>query len=183
MLAGVCSTLLLCAIGCDSNKQKTTTEPPATSTVEEADTSFSEPEPFADVDTSDEAVFEEASLEEALEQKIKEILVPVYFEYNSYQLSTESIDKLVQISSFLLENNTMRILIEGHCDERGSAEYNIGLGERRAKSIKDYLTNFGVPAIQLEITSWGKENPVNPNCFDEVCHSENRRAEFKVLAR
>jgi len=148
-----------------------------------ADTNFQEVQPFSSIDTTDEAVFDEAELSEELARRIKEALQPVYFDYNSFKLSSESIEKLTNIGTFLKENAGLRILIEGHCDERGSSEYNIGLGENRARVVKDYLVNYGIKPVRLEVTSMGEEQPAVMMCGDEACHAQNRRAEFTVLAR
>jgi peptidoglycan-associated lipoprotein len=117
--------------------------------------------------------------------KTKEILLPIYFMYDKYDLLPESVTKLGKIAPFLQNNATMRILIEGNADERGSNEYNMGLGESRARTVKNYLISFGIPEKRLEMTSYGKEKPAVPNCGaeDEACHAKNRRVEWKVLAK
>ncbi|MBD3421925.1 MAG: OmpA family protein [Chitinivibrionales bacterium] len=136
-----------------------------------------------EIDTSDEVSFEQANLDAQLQKEIDEKLLPVYFEYNKYTLTSETVGRLGTAASFLNDHPNVRVLVEGHCDERGGSEYNMGLGENRARAVKNYLMNYGVPASQLEITSYGKEQPVNSNCTTETCHQQNRRAEFKVLAR
>jgi peptidoglycan-associated lipoprotein len=110
---------------------------------------------------------------EDLDSKMKEILLPVYFAYDKFDLLP-----------FLQSNTAIRVLIEGNADERGSAEYNIGLGESRARTVKNYLTTYGIPDKRMEITSYGKERPAFPNCGgDESCHAKNRRVEWKILAK
>jgi peptidoglycan-associated lipoprotein len=152
-------------------------------TSQNADTSFHEVNPFANVDTSGGATFKEAQLSEALAQKAKGALQTIFFDYNSYQLSPEAIERLQIIAQFLKENAGLRLLIAGHCDERGSSEFNMGLGENRAKVVKEYLLNIGVQPVRLETTSYGKEQPSVTDCHEDMCHSKNRRDEFKVLAR
>ncbi len=121
---------------------------------------------------------------EDLDSKMKEILVPVYFSYDKYDLLPESVSKLEKIAPFLQSNTAIRVLIEGNADERGSAEYNMGLGESRARTVKNYLTTYGIPDTRMEITSYGKERPAVPNCGeDESCHAKNRRVEWKILAK
>jgi peptidoglycan-associated lipoprotein len=111
-------------------------------------------------------------------------LVPVYFAYDKYDLLPESVSKLEKIAPFLQSNTAIRVLIEGNADERGSAEYNMGLGESRARTVKNYLTTYGIPDTRMEITSYGKERPAVPNCGeDESCHAKNRRVEWKILAK
>jgi peptidoglycan-associated lipoprotein len=121
---------------------------------------------------------------EDLDAKMKEILVPVYFNYDKYDLLPESVARLEKIAPFLQSNSSIRVLIEGNADERGSAEYNMGLGQSRASSVKNYLTTYGIPDNRMEITSYGKERPAFPNCGeDDVCHAKNRRVEWKILAK
>jgi len=121
---------------------------------------------------------------EDLDSKTREILVPVYFSYDKYDLLPESVAKLEKIAPFLQGKTTLRVLIEGNADERGSNEYNMGLGESRARTVKNYLTTYGIADSRLEITSYGKERPAFPNCgTDESCHEKNRRVEWKILAK
>ena len=176
------AAMLLLAVQAKCGKKKDTLDQLPQRTVPQADTTFDEPEAF-DVDTSDDVTFRQADLEAELERLVRQNLKPVYFDFNSYSLTSEGVENLAVAASFLMEHANMRVLIEGHCDERGSSEYNMGLGENRARAVKDYLANYGVASLQVEITSWGKERPVVSGCMDESCHSQNRRAEFKVLAR
>ncbi len=146
-------------------------------------TSFLEVNPFADTDTSDDADFREAVLSESLQKKVAEILKPVYFEYNSYRLTDEAIVQLSKVIQFLKEEKGLRIIIQGNCDERGSSDYNIGLGEQRARVIREYLAAYGIKSIRMETVSFGREMPARKGCHDENCHSFNRRSEFKILAK
>ncbi len=179
--AALVASMLLVSTGCPP-KQPKIEETPEETAPPQADTSFSEPTPIT-IDTSDDVTFREADLEAEIERQVREKLRPVYFEFNSFTLTPRSSEELSEAASFLLEQSSMRVLIEGHCDERGSAEYNMGLGENRARAVKRFLQNYGIPAIRIEVTSWGKERPVRTGCRQESCHQENRRAEFKVLAR
>ncbi|MFW5775397.1 MAG: OmpA family protein [Chitinivibrionales bacterium] len=167
-------------VGCNP---KTTKIEPEPEPVVEADTSFTEPEPLADIDTSDDVSFNQADLDAQREKEVRENLKTVYFEYNSFSLSPAMTDQLGIAAKYMMNNRSMRVLLEGHCDERGSAEYNMGLGENRARAVKDFLLNYGVPSVQVEITSWGKERVAEVGCGDEACHLKNRRVEFKVLAQ
>ncbi len=149
-----------------------------------ADTSFSDVHDFSSVDTSSAAFFREASLSGDLEREAKEALKPVYFDYDSYVLGEIGLERVMNVVQFLGKNPSLRILIEGHCDQRGTSQYNMGLGENRAKVVRDYLLNYGVQPVRLEITSYGKESLAKPGCGDdEGCHSLNRRSEFRVLSQ
>jgi len=176
-------SVLFLLFACNPENAKIETIPEPEPQPEVVDTSFQEPEPFADVDTSDEVSFSEAELEAAFRKEVEQTLVPIYFGYNSFKLSMEATDKLASIADFLERNAGVRILIEGHCDERGSSEYNLGLGENRAKTVKEYLGSLGVAPIRLETTSWGEEKPVEYGCQVEQCHEQNRRVSFVVLSK
>jgi peptidoglycan-associated lipoprotein len=118
-----------------------------------------------------------------LDAKMKGIFLPVYFAYDKYDLSSEAISTLQSIAAFLKDHPTLKILIEGNADERGSAEYNIGLGDNRARAAKNYLTGYGIAVGQIETTSYGKERPAVPNCGnDDKCHAKNRRDEWKKVS-
>jgi peptidoglycan-associated lipoprotein len=102
----------------------------------------------------------------------------VYFDFDKSDLRQDARDVLSKNAAVLLKTQTAaKIKIEGHCDERGSAEYNLALGERRAKSAMQYLITLGVQADRLSVISYGKEKPaVQGN--DEEAWAKNRRAEF-----
>jgi peptidoglycan-associated lipoprotein len=106
------------------------------------------------------------------------LLDKVYFDFDSSTLTQQSRDTLSKDGSILLKNQPdLKVQIEGHCDERGSAEYNLALGERRAKSVMNYLVTLGVKASRLSTISYGKEKPADPG-HDEAAWAKNRRAEF-----
>lgn len=99
----------------------------------------------------------------------------VHFPTDSAALSPEALDSLSQQAAWLRRNGGGSVVIEGHADERGTREYNLALGERRATAVRDYLTAQGVPADRLRVVSFGKERPVCPEATP-VCWAENRRA-------
>lgn len=104
----------------------------------------------------------------------------VYFDFDRSDLRQDARNSLAKNAEFLLKSNkTAKVMIEGHCDERGSAEYNLALGERRAESALKYLITLGVQPDRLSIVSYGKEKPaVQGN--DEEAWAKNRRAEFVI---
>jgi len=105
------------------------------------------------------------------------VLKDVYFAYDSYAVSSEARDVLAANAEWLKENPRASTEVEGHCDERGTIEYNLALGVRRAQAIKDYLVSLGVAASRLSTISYGEELPV---CRDsgESCWARNRRVHF-----
>jgi len=105
------------------------------------------------------------------------VLKDVRFTYDSYELDAEARDVLAANAEWLKENPRARTEIEGHCDERGTVEYNLALGARRAKASKDYLVSLGIAPERLSTISYGEELPV---CRDasEDCYQRNRRVHF-----
>ncbi len=117
------------------------------------------------------------SLTEAqlFEQQVKDI----YFDYDRYNLLPGDSSTIEQDAAFLKRYTDIKVLIGGHCDDRGSAEYNIALGQDRALAVKDALVQNGIPASRIRVTSYGKEKPFCTS-DDDACWHENRRAHFNI---
>jgi peptidoglycan-associated lipoprotein len=109
-------------------------------------------------------------------------LKPVFFKYDSDTLDEEARQVLTDNAAVLKSNTNWAITIEGHCDERGTAEYNLALGDGRALAARDYLVSLGVPADRLSTVSYGKEFPFDPG-HQESAWSQNRRAHFLLTAK
>lgn len=107
------------------------------------------------------------------------MFTPVYFAYDSSQVSDSERAKVEEVASHLKQNTSVAVIIEGHCDERGSNEYNLALGERRALAVRAYLTGLGISADRIQTKSFGEEMPADPG-HDETAWSANRRAEFVI---
>ena len=101
----------------------------------------------------------------------------VYFAFDDYTLSGETQDQLAALANYLKQNSGAVVQVEGHCDERGSIEYNLALGQRRAASVKDYLEQMGVDSNRITTISYGEERPAVEG-HNEDAWSKNRRAEF-----
>ena len=123
-------------------------------------------------------ISEETALSSAAAQ-LQAALEKIYFDFDSFVLSTQARDSLSRDAKLLLKYGSAKVQIEGHCDERGSDEYNLALGEKRAKSAMSYLVTLGVPSSQLSFISYGKEKPADPG-HDEAAWAKNRRDEFVV---
>jgi peptidoglycan-associated lipoprotein len=106
-------------------------------------------------------------------------LTDIHFDYNDYTVRPQDGDILKTNADWLQKNATTRVQIEGHCDDRGSEEYNIALGAKRAQAAKDYLETLGISADRLSTISYGKELPL---CTEETddCWQQNRRDHFVV---
>jgi len=104
-------------------------------------------------------------------------LTDVHFDYDKSTIRKSEHGKLDAAMNLLKADKKRKVVVEGHCDERGTAQYNLALGERRAKAVKRYLTDLGVSASQIQTTSFGKERPL---CTEqnEDCYQQNRRGHF-----
>ena len=107
-------------------------------------------------------------------------LQEVYFNFDSADLSEDSRSILTRNADYLSKQSGVKVRIEGNCDERGSDDYNMALGERRAKAAKDYLVNLGIASDRLSTISYGEEKPVDAG-HDEEAWGMNRRAEFVII--
>ena len=116
---------------------------------------------------------------EVLESKL---LKDIYFDFDKYEVRPQDIGILKENAALIMKSPTLKIQIEGHCDERGTAEYNLALGERRANSAKKYLVSLGIPADRLSTISYGKEMPLDPGHTEEAW-AKNRRGHFIILSK
>ncbi|HTG81212.1 MAG TPA: peptidoglycan-associated lipoprotein Pal [Geobacteraceae bacterium] len=149
----------------------TETAPPKPAAKEEA----VKAEPVKEMPIAKEEVKEQ--VQAVAEENLKRI----QFDFDSYVLSASARDTLSGNADYLLKKNlAVKVQIEGHCDERGSDEYNLALGEKRAKVALNYLVSLGVPAERLSFISYGKEKPLDPG-HDEAAWAKNRRDEFIVI--
>jgi peptidoglycan-associated lipoprotein len=118
---------------------------------------------------------------EAMEGVRSALTAPIYFEYDSDALGGAARSALDQKLAILQSNSGVRLRIAGHADERGSDEYNLALGQRRAAAAKRYLTQRGIPEAQIEIISYGEERPATTG-GDESAWAQNRRDEFEITS-
>jgi peptidoglycan-associated lipoprotein len=104
-------------------------------------------------------------------------LKPAFFDFDKHELTSQAREVLNANGRILKENTAMRVTIEGHCDERGTTQYNLALGEKRARAAMNYLASLGVESARMEIVSYGKERPFMMG-HDEASWAQNRRAHF-----
>jgi len=110
------------------------------------------------------------------------LLPDIHFEYDSAELRDADRQVLSQNAEFLKSHDYIKVTVEGHCDERGTVEYNLALGERRARNAYDYLVSLGVGADRLKTVSYGKEIPLCQES-SETCWARNRRAHFAITGK
>lgn len=150
------------------------------------DKTATKPDPITSIDLTKETITERdlAKVQPSeLRPSAKELqtrIRDIYFDFDSYDLTNSAKETLREVASILLKNKSINLIIEGHCDERGTNEYNLALGERRANAAKEYLISLGVPKSRIETISYGEEKPV---CHEqtEECWMKNRRAHFVFI--
>lgn len=115
----------------------------------------------------------------SLEKRFLKDMRDAYFDYDSAAIRPDAREALQKSADFLKNYPSAHATVEGHCDERGSTEYNIALGDRRSGAVKQYLVSLGVPTNQVATTSWGKEKPFCSQA-NETCWQQNRRGHFTL---
>jgi peptidoglycan-associated lipoprotein len=170
----------LTLVGC---KRRTPADIPAPAPVAGFDDAAARERAAADARAAEEAERLRARQASAAEAaRIREALTDlIYFEYDSDQLTEESRDRLRDKASILRANPGITLRIEGHADERGSTEYNLALGQRRAEAVRTFMAGFGIGGNRLPTISYGKERPLVEGS-GEAAWARNRRAEFVITA-
>ncbi len=177
----VLSCAMLAAGGCAKKemvKQDESIAPAASTVKAPAKTETAKAMPVKEQHVKQEPLKETS----AVSEQLKEAFNSVYFDFDKYDLSKTSRDSLVKNADLLRKDTSEKIRIEGNCDERGSDEYNLALGEKRAKAAMEYLVTMGIPADRLSVISYGKEKPADPG-HDEAAWAKNRRDDFVVLSK
>lgn len=113
-------------------------------------------------------------------KKLQEEIGDIHFDYDKYDVRQDDLPTLKKVASYLQKYPKLRVIIEGHCDERGTNEYNFALGQKRADSAKQYLITLGIISSRIDIISYGEEKPL---CTEqnESCWQKNRRAHFVFI--
>ena len=140
-------------------------------------------QPMTETPTSDSSIKQEPAAEETPGTRISQLqseLQKIYFNFDAADLSEDARSVLLKNAELLLKNPSVKVKIEGNCDERGSDDYNMALGERRAQAARDYLVNLGVQPDRLSTITYGEENPAEQG-EDEATMAKNRRAEFVIV--
>jgi len=191
ILLSFCSaTLVMASCTKKSIKMDETTEPttaaPEMKTSEKPDESY-EVVTRRDKETAQRggvqrtAALSESELELRLREEVQIFeSEPIYFDFDKWELRPDARDILKKKAEWLRINLAFSIRIEGHCDERGTSEYNLALGDRRADVVMKFLMALGIPSERISAISYGEENPVDPRPTEEGW-ALNRRAEFKLI--
>lgn len=134
---------------------------------------------YESIDSSKDTDAAAGTMKKIVEGRTHEGLLPIYFDFDKSNIRDDQKARLEGNADFLKGNSGMKITIEGNCDERGTNEYNIALGERRAQTAKKYLMNLGVSSANLYTVSYGEEQPLLYG-HDEYSWSQNRRDDFVI---
>lgn len=113
-------------------------------------------------------------------KELQTLIRDIHFDYDRYDIKDDAKPVLKEVSAMLSRNKNIKVIIEGHCDERGTNEYNLGLGDRRANSAREFLISLGIPSNKIETISYGEEKPLCENQTEE-CWAKNRRAHFVLV--
>lgn len=176
---GIFSILLLFFFftGCGSKKKTVETVPP---TKEEKVDRVEEPVSKVErEELSEEELFQRKSLEELNREGN---LKMIQFDFDKYQIRDDMKGLLQANGDWLMNHSTVQIMVEGHCDERGTVEYNMALGEKRAEAAKKYLLSLGVATERIGVISYGKNRPLVQG-IDETSYFKNRRDEFIITKK
>jgi len=173
------SFLLVFSFFASCRKKVEETPPPPPQVKEQPKVEKVEKPPAKEPELTEEEIFEQKTLEEINEEKP---LSMIYFDFDKYFIREDAKPTLRANAEWLNKWGSVKILIEGHCDERGTEEYNLALGEKRAKSTRDYLISLGISQDRIQIISYGKSQPLNPG-HNEIAWQENRRAQFTIIEK
>jgi peptidoglycan-associated lipoprotein len=178
VLSLICLLVLSVGIAC---KKKVKQAPPPPPQVQEQPKveKVEEPAPVQKPQLTEEEIFMARSLDDINREKP---LAMIYFDYDKYSVREDAKPVLEANASWLRKFITAKILIAGHCDERGTEDYNLALGENRAKSTYDYLLSLGIPAERMKTISYGKSQPLDMG-HDEAAWQKNRRAQFMIIEK
>jgi peptidoglycan-associated lipoprotein len=175
--------LVVVAVGCAPKEppqmpEKPVVEPEAPEPVEEVS-----PPPAPPVEQDETPDWMTPDIMEMNKMLVERgLLGDVYFDYDKYELRPEALERLRKNADFMKEYPEFVFGLEGHCDERGTNEYNLALGERRANAAKSYLVSLGIDPSRIRTISYGEERPFCTQ-HDESCWSKNRRGHFVVTGK
>jgi len=180
ILSLVCLLAVSFTVSCKPKAKQVAPPPPPPQAKEQPKVEKVEPaKPVEKPALSEEELFLSKSLEQINREKPLEM---IHFDYDKFFIRDDAKSILEGGAAWLKKFRTAKVLIEGHCDERGTEDYNLALGEKRAKSTYDYLVSLGIPAERMKSISYGKSQPLDLG-HDENAWQKNRRAQFLVIEK
>lgn len=175
------SALLVCLflVSCRAKVEEAPPPPPPQVKEQPKLEKVEEVPPVKQPELTEEEIFMQKSLEE-INREIP--LDMIHFDFDRYFIRDDAKPVLAANAKWLNKFSSAKILIEGHCDERGTEEYNLALGEKRAKSTLDYLVSLGISANRMKIISYGKSQPLDAG-HNETAWQKNRRSQFLIIEK
>lgn len=158
--------------------EKAPSEPPKTEPVKKVEVEPLEEKVVAKAAPTEAEMKEKAPAAEAVAKEVQ--FENIHFDFDKYNLKSEAREILKRHAEWLTKNKNYSLVIEGHCDERGTNEYNLALGDRRAKEAMKFLVELGVEAKRIKTISYGEERPLDPG-HNEEAWAKNRRAQFVLI--
>lgn len=177
ILSLACMLVFAFTISCKKKVEQTPPPPPQVKEQPKVEPVEKPPAPPREL--TEEEIFENKTLEELNAEKPLQM---VYFDFDKFFIRDDAKPVLESNAAFLKKWRSVKVLIEGHCDERGTEEYNLALGEKRAKSAYDYLISLGISADRMKIISYGKSQPIDMG-HDEMAWQNNRRGQFTIIEK
>jgi len=173
--------LLIFGMSLSCRKKVEETPPPPPPQVEEQPKveKVEKPVVVKEPELTEEEIFARKTLEELNRETPVQM---IHFDYDKFFIREDAKPVLEANASYLKKWTSVKILVEGHCDERGTEEYNLALGEKRAKSTFDYLVSLGISADRIKTISYGKSQPVDTG-HNEIAWQKNRRAQFTIIEK
>jgi peptidoglycan-associated lipoprotein len=177
ILSLACMLVFAFTMSCKKKVEQTPPPPPQVKEQPKVEPVEKPPPPPREL--TEEEIFENKTLEELNAEKPLQM---IYFDFDKFFIRDDAKSVLESNSAFLKKWRSVKLLIEGHCDERGTEEYNLALGEKRAKSAYDYLISLGISADRIKIISYGKSQPIDMG-HDEIAWQKNRRGQFTIIEK
>lgn len=181
-IASICLVLGIGAAACSKKAPAVAPPPPPPPAAPAAPPAPPPPPPAPAPAPAPRPLTEDEIFARATNEEIQKEFKDNFFALDSSEISDEGRSALTANANYMKRRPSVRVTVEGHCDERGTAEYNLGLGDRRANAVKAYLVELGVPAGSIVTVSKGKEAPFCTTS-DEACWQQNRRGHFVVTAK
>jgi peptidoglycan-associated lipoprotein len=179
ILSLVCLLVFAFFLSCRKKVEEAPPPPPPQVKEQPKVEKVEEPPVVKEPELTEEEIFMAKSLEEINKEVPLEM---IHFDFDKYFIRDDAKPVLEENAQWMKKFKTVKILIEGHCDERGTEEYNLALGEKRAKATQDYLSSLGISTDRMEIISYGKSQPLDPG-HNEVAWQKNRRAQFTIIGK
>lgn len=182
LIAGGMAVLVVGLAGCSSKKAKPTSPDGSVTATDEAAAGSDRGMKAGEGATGMDAPGADGSAVNVEDLNRRGYLKDVYFDYDRAEVRTDQREALEHNGTWLRRHPEVTIVVEGHCDERGTAQYNMALGEKRAQTVTDYLVALGIQPSRVQVVSYGKERPF-AHGHNERAWTENRRAHFLVTAK